>query len=501
MRQLNNRHVQRPGFEGAALIQQGGIFIGNTVIFEVRHHPQHWYPTAFFQDLNAVVEKRPVAAKIFVNKPAHQVAGSVVPHPRRGHDARGYLAATDRTYDLITSEPSNPWIAGVSSLYTREAFVDYLQHLVPDGVLTMTRWKSPPREFLRLLVLGRAALDHLGIHDHARHFYIGADSRMATFLLKRTPFTAAETEVLDRYLQESALSRLYSPFGREASLADDFLRTEDWRRYVRSYPEDISPPPDDRPFFFYTVKPESMLHSLRDVKALSVHNLGLFLLLVLLVVVGGLVLLFLVAPLLLFRRDVLRGRTGAKARYLLYFIGLGVGFITVEIALMQKFVLFLGHPVFSLVVILFALLVSSGVGSFLCRHVPGPRIARLVARNLVLLIATVGVYLLVLSPLFASLAGWPVLARALLSAVLLAPLGLLMGSFLPLGVLAAGEEMAEVVPWAWGLNGAASVLGSVASVALAMNLGFNITLLVGLLFYLIAFLSARKLLGSAPSRS
>jgi len=421
-------------------------------------------------------------------------------------EGRSYVRSSPERFHTIQATLVDTWAATAAgaftlsenNLYTLEAFDDYLHHLEGDGVLTMTRWNaSPPREFLRLLVLGRAALERMGVRDHAGHFYIGADSRMATFLLKRTPFTPAECATLDRYLRESSLTRLYSPVAREATLFDDFLRTDDWRGYVKHYPEDISAAPDDRPFFFYTVKPESMLLALRDVKALSSHNLGLFLLLVLIGVVGSLVVLFFVLPLFLLRRDVLRGRTGTKARYLLYFIGLGLGFITVEIALMQKFVLFLGHPVYSLVVILFALLVASGVGSYLCRDVARQRIARVLGRNLLLLFLVVGVYLVALSPLFAVLAGWPVMLRALLSAVLLVPLGLLMGSFLPLGVLAAGESLAEVVPWAWGMNGAASVLGSVASVAMAMNLGFSLTLVVGLLWYLLAFLSGRRLFASA----
>lgn len=425
-------------------------------------------------------------------------------------EGRSFIRSSDRKYDSIQATLVDTWAATAAgaftlsenTLYTRNAFGDYLQHLTNDGVLTMTRWMNrPPREFLRLLVVGRAALDDMGIGQHHRHFYVAADRRMATMLLKRSPFTEKETATLDAYVSEAKLRRLYSPFDSTMRNAyAELLRSSNWREYVERKTHDLSPPSDDRPFFFYTVKPQRLLEVFKDAKRLTEHNLGLLMLLVALALVAALVLLFFVLPLFLFRRDVLRGDRIGKARYLGYFVALGAGFITVEIALMQKFILFLGHPTFALIVVLFALLIFSGIGSYLCRNVAEARSLQVITRNLGLFAVLLVVYLLTLSPLFNWLVGLPLGVRIPLAVLLVSPLGLLMGTFLPLGVQGAGERFAVVVPWAWGLNGAASVFGSVLAIALAMNLGFNVSLVVGLLFYGTGLLALRGVLGSTTAK-
>lgn len=417
------------------------------------------------------------------------------------NDGRSFVRGSAERYDSIQATLVDTWAATAAgaftlsenNLYTREAFADYLTHLTDDGLLTMTRWRNdPPREFLRLLVLGRSALTKLGVtQDHARHFYVASDARMATFLLKRTPFSPEEVASLDAYVEAAGLTRLFSPLADDDNAYAHFLRTADWRQFVARHPDDISPPSDDRPFFFYTVRPERLLAAAARFSQLSRDNLGLVLLLLSLAVVGVLVLAFLVLPLFLLRRDVLAGERGVKLRFLSYFIAIGIGFITVEIALMQRFVLLLGRPVLALVVILFALLVTSGAGSYLSRRTRAARLPRVIARNTLVLAGLLVAALCGLTPLFALLAGAPLAVRVAVAVALIAPLGLCMGSFLPLGVAGAGERLAPLVPWAWGINGAASVLGSVLAMVLAMNAGFDLTLGAGLLCYGAAALSAR----------
>jgi len=343
-----------------------------------------------------------------------------------------------------------------------------------------------------LLVLCRAALDDAGINDHARHLYVAADDRMATFVLKRTPFSDSELDRLDAYINAQSLRAIYSPRLSPANPFAAFIATPGWLAYVDRYGDDISPPTDDRPFFFYTLKPAKLLQALLSPRETSLANLGLVLLVLALFIVGVLVLAFLVLPLFVLRRDVLALHRAEKSRYLAYFMAIGVGFMAVEMSLMQSFVRVLGQPALSLVVVLFALLVAGGIGSFCSRLRPlWPRFtswrARLWPRLLVvaLLPALAG-------PWSALISTQPLSLRILGVLLLLLPVGFALGAFLPLGIAAAGERLKAVVPWAWGLNGAASVLGSVLAVVLAMNVGFLHTMLVGVVFYALAVLAARS---------
>jgi hypothetical protein len=190
-----------------------------------------------------------------------------------------------------------------------------------------------------------------------------------------------------------------------------------------------------------------------------------------------------IVPLFAFRASVLRENTGAKLRVLGYFLCLGLGFILVEIGMMQRFVLFLGHPIYSLAVVLATLLAASGVGSALSEKVEarlGERFLWIVAGTLAALLFVYGVGL---SSLFHALLGAPLELRIALSALLVLLPGLPMGMLLPAGVRAARKISPELVPWGWGLNGATSVMGSILATFAAMNFGFTAVLFAGLAVY------------------
>jgi hypothetical protein len=415
-------------------------------------------------------------------------------------DGRAWVRASSERFTSIQATLVDTWAASAAgaftlsenNLYTREAFGDYLTHLTDDGILTMTRWREPPREFLRLLVLGRAALDDLGVSEHAQHFYVIADQRLATFLLKRTPFTEGELTALDAYAAKAQLTTLYAPGRPAANAYNQLLSAVDWRQFVADFKADISPSTDDRPFFFYTMRSGDLLRSLLSPGRLSHENLGLALLVIALLVVTGLVVIFLVLPLFLLRRDVMRTDRAEKARFLAYFIAIGVGFITLEMSLLQTFVVVLGRPVLSLVAVLFSLLVAGGLGSYCSGHTwlarlwPRLRATRVRLAARVLLLAVVPLCSPYWSDLIAPL---PLVVRVLAVVAFVTPVGFLLGAFLPLGIMKAGERLGALVPWAWGLNGAASVLGSVLAVTLAMNAGFVITMVAGLACYVLALLA------------
>jgi predicted membrane-bound spermidine synthase len=221
-------------------------------------------------------------------------------------------------------------------------------------------------------------------------------------------------------------------------------------------------------------------------------NLGTFVLFSLLVITAALTLVFVLGPLLLARGRLLGTETGPRLAALAYFAGLGAGFIVLEVSLVQKCILFLGHPVYALAVVLFSLLAFSGAGSYLSGHVSDARLRAALPRALLTLVGFVVLYVLLLSPAFYALVQLPRPWRIAIAVVLLFPLGLVMGMPMPIGVRVLAREAPELIPWAWGVNGAASVMGSVGALAIALLAGFDQAMLVGAAAYLGALACQRR---------
>jgi hypothetical protein len=206
---------------------------------------------------------------------------------------------------------------------------------------------------------------------------------------------------------------------------------------------------------------------------------------------------FIIYPLQRLRR---RGMaTAGSWRILVYFAALGLAFILIEIVLSQQFILFLGHPTYALSVILFSVLIFSGIGSFLSgkfQHRLQGRIALVV-----LGIAILGIlYTIGLKPLFAKFLDWALPARIALSVVFLAPIGLLMGMPFPLGIRLVNQISPTSIPWAWGINGYTSVLGSVLTVMIGMAYGFNTVLILAVSVYVVGMLAILGF-GRAPAKT
>ena len=304
------------------------------------------------------------------------------------------------------------------------------------------------------------------------------------------------------------LFMLYAPFdpaaipasGQEhySASADSFtqlIQFNDPGRFAARYPYDVSPVTDNAPFFFFTLKLDQILHpkSLRqgiDWK----NNLGVAVLGMVLGISLLAVLVFLILPLAM-------GARGQQPRpvRLLYFIAVGLGYILVEIAFIQRFVLFLGHPVYALTVVVFLLLLSSGAGSMVSRWWLAQ--SSRVWLPLGLIAAALLLYVAVLPGLLDRLVGLPFPAKLLVSAGLLVPLGFAMGMPFPTGLrtLAGGgasempapqadESSGNLVEWAWAMNAASSVLGSVLAIIIAIQFGLNVTLASGAAAYLVALL-------------
>jgi hypothetical protein len=420
-------------------------------------------------------------------------------------EGRSYIRRSTEPYRTIQATLVDTWAASSSgaftlsenNIYTVEAFEEFLEHLAPGGVVTITRWYDAdrPKEFLRLVALGREALERRGIAPAKvqDHIVLAADrERRATLLLSKDPFTRDDLEKLAAKVSEGDLLLLFtppaapSPAAAEDVLLAGYLRAADGDAFLSRLSFDASPTTDDRPFFFYNLRQRDLMSILERLGSLELNNLGVAILLLLLCASGLLTVLLVVLPLLIFERRALREDRRSKLRVLGYFVTLGLGFILVEIGFMQTFVLFLGHPIYALAVVLASLLLASGIGSGLSPRFHERLGARGLARRVIGALAVLlALYGLLLNPLFHALLGVPLAIRIAVAAVLVAAPGLLMGMLLPSGVRVAQSLGAGVVPWGWGLNGAAGVVGSVLAVALSMNVGFQLALFFGIAVYLL----------------
>ncbi|HEX6821235.1 MAG TPA: hypothetical protein VF123_04195 [Candidatus Sulfotelmatobacter sp.] len=426
-------------------------------------------------------------------------------------DGRSYLRASPQNFDVVQMTLVDTWASTAAgafalsenNLYTVEAFEEYFNHLNSDGMIAITRWEfRQPREALRVVSVAMDALHRLGITNPARNFMVAAqgplneDGIPVLVLAKKTSFTPQEEAAVGAHLANyPTLHLLYSPSNPETNPFSDLLASNDPYRFARGYEYNVSPVTDNAPFFFFTLKLE------RIVNDLGLHhgidwkvNLGVLVLLLVLMISAMAVLLFLILPLLLRRR---RGRSSPLA--LFYFVAVGLGYILVEIAFIQRFVLFLGHPTYALTVVIFLLMLSSGAGSLYSRlWLPQADMAWL---PLLLVAVALLADVVFLPSRLAALVGLAFGFRLIISAVLLVPLGFVMGMPFPTGLRAlaaaaskkSSETSDNAVEWAWAMNAAASVLGSVLAMVIAIQFGLTITLACGAAAYLLALLLVRCL--------
>ncbi len=424
-------------------------------------------------------------------------------------DGRSFLRSTPQHFDVVQMTLVDTWASTAAgafalsenNLYTVDAFREYFDHLKPDGMIAITRWEfRHPREALRVVAVAMEALHRLGIANPARNFIVAsqgeldADGIPVVVLAKKTPFTPAEeTAVITHFDHYSELDPLYLPSQPGQNPFSDLIASNDPYSFARTYAYNVAPVTDNAPFFFFTLKAGQILgeKGLREGIDWKV-NLGVLVLLLVLVISLIAVLAFLILPL------ALRSRNARQSPLpLLYFIAVGLGYILVEIAFIQRFVLFLGHPTYALTVVIFLLMLSSGAGSLFSRRwLPRTNLAWI---PLVLVIVTLLADVFFLPGRLAALVGLDFDYRLLVSAALLVPLGFVMGMPFPTGLRAlaalpapefpSGEGASDnSVEWAWAMNAAASVLGSVLAMVIAIQFGLNVTLACGATAYLLALL-------------
>ncbi len=490
-------YVMRPGAK-TLIIGPGGGWDVSRAIASGSH------------DVTAV-EINPIIANTIMRKKYPQLSNRLYFRPEvhlNVEDGRAFVRRSTEKYQVIQATLVDTWASTAAgafalsenNLYTTDAFRDYLSHLTDDGLLTFTRWGfETPRESLRLLSLAMVALADLGEHDPARHVIVGRAGAVTdsggwgaqdTVIFSRKPLSDADVARAKEAFATAGMEAIYLPGDTPRNPFGELLLSKDPAAYQRAYPFDITPVSDDRPFFFYSVQPRDVprfLLATAGKAADTKTNVALPKLIQAMFISIIAVGIILILPPLVLRTRL--PRDASVRWFLVYFLAIGVGYVLVEVALIQKFVLFLGHPTYALTVVIFSLLVASGVGSFYSRKIIGNQRSRLVA---VIGVAFLLVALLaaVVPPLLTAGVGLPFFVKVLLTVSLLAPAGFAMGMPFPTGLRLLDRQHPSAVRWAWSLNAAASVTGSVAALILGLYLGLMQTLLVGGALYLLAMLLA-----------
>jgi spermidine synthase len=453
------------------------------------------------------VEVNPIIARDVMRGQSRDYSGGIYDAPGvsvEADDGRSYVTRSTTHFDLIQASLVDTWAATTAgafamtenNLYTAEAFESYFSHLQPDGVLTITRWYA---DGLRLISLVQAVGERLGWPGIADRVFIARNGPLAAFVFKPSPLSDDEIDLLSRRCRELNFAVVYSPVtpsNPAPATPDPYARlvTTAYADLPAAYDAsdvDISPSTDDRPFFFRPDKPGTPLKFRFD-RSILFGN-GTEVLSGLLLISGVLLGLFVFMPLVWLSPEPVVWRELPLAP-LAYFACLGAGFMFVEMGLMQRFVLLLGHPVYSLSVILFTLLLGGGLGSALSRRLGSP--ARTLAVAIPAIIVVSLAYSWVLPSLMASWVAWARPLRILVAIAFLLPLGLLLGMPLPAGFRLISEQRPGVLAWAWGVNGAMSVLGATLAIYVAMTYGFARVALYGAIIY-----AAAGLIGVWMTRS
>ena len=404
--------------------------------------------------------------------------------------------------DTLAALSTGAYVLAENYLYTVEAMGEFLNHLEPGGVLSVVAADhSPargfPRHTMRQLSLFIAALERRGIENVDRHIAMIASAEGApqvAMLVSPTPFAPEQVERLREFAERMQFRPWILPGVPLSTLHSTYVRVpkEEREHLLSTLPLILTATTDDNPFFFNFYRWRHLLDRLDEVDVGHTLATGQIILSVILLfsvlLSAGLIL----APLAVFQRKGLptQGRWGL----ITFFACIGLGFIFIEISFVQKFVLFLGYPTYSLTVVLFSLLTSSGIGSYLTGRTslaPERRLLPLFGG----LAAVSLLYLGLLPVLFQAFLGSSLALRMAIASAALMPLGMVMGAFFPTGIQIIRRTNESFVPWAWGINGCASVVGTVLAVVLAMGFGFRAVTLLAVGIYALGVLGLRSAAG------
>ena len=464
------------------------------------------------------IESNPLLIKV-VKKDFNEFSGGIYSRNTWPGLGRSWLKHSGRYFDIIDiplmgTSPSGYFGISEDYRFTVEAFKEYLSHLKSEGILSINLFiLPPPRTELRILNTATKALEELGIEDKDIEKHIAAIRSWGSIciLIKKSPYTFNELDAIRNFSKDRMFDLIYYPGMKEEETniyvrmpSNEYfyafkkiLNPEARKRFVDAYIFDVKPVRDNNPFFHYYLK-------LKNIKAIY-KTMGEkwqyfieegYILPVVFIQVLFLSLILMILPIIKYGKAKVEVKVERKNnlnlsfKLLPYFAFLGIGYMFVEVSLVQKMIFPLENPSYAVATVLASILISSGIGSLLSYRIPVLR-SSVVTIIISLLII---VYSKLLPTISDIISQHPMSVKILLVFFIFMPLGLLMGIPFPTGLKILGEKNESLIPWAWAINGCLSVLAPVLTIMLAIIIGFKIVLWLGAVTYVMAFITLKGFL-------
>jgi hypothetical protein len=456
------------------------------------------------------VEPNPVLLSLLEKELAGEVDG-LMKHPAlmvKKSDSRTWLLTDPLAYDLIVF-PSIDTFGGTSGLnaiqehylFTKEAFGDAWRKLTPRGVLSVTCWMDyPPRHTLKILSTLIEMLAVRGVDDPRSVIAAARSWGTITFIVKKTPFSPEEIQNIRAFCLRLGFDPALLPDIRASEravfnvLQDDLffntierLLSPGRRDLYDAYDFNIEPATDDRPYFAQFLRWKSLPNLSEHFGSRSVpfFEIGYLVVLLTLLQASLAAVLLIIVP--LFRTT---GQRRGKTQILFYFSGIGIGYIFIEIAMLQRFVLYFGNPIHAAAIVISAMLMASGMGSYASERLQplGMRLSAVLTGIMVLLLLGGAL----LTPLLLKTIGLSPISKVLVSLCVLCPAAFLMGIPFPAGIRMLAEKSGGDIPWAWGINGCFSVISTALATIIAVEAGFTALMICGALAYGLTLAAGRS---------
>ncbi|MCK5110591.1 MAG: methyltransferase domain-containing protein [Arcobacteraceae bacterium] len=426
-------------------------------------------------------------------------------------EAREFITSAKEKYDLIqmsmvdSSGASSSGLQSISEnyLYTVQSLQNAIDTLSPNGYLSISRWlKLPAKDTLKLFAMALEALEQKGVKEPQKHLMLLRGWQTSTLIIKNSHFDKNEIKNLISFGDKRFFDRAYY-YGMDISEANRFnileqpfvynsvkAILENKEEFYESYKFDIRPAYDNKPYFYHYFKWDTLseIISLKDQGSLHLLEWGYLILIASFfqAVVASIVLILL--PLFKYKKTLKKEEGAAKKDVLIYFFSLGVGFLFIEIYFIQKFILFLSHPIITIAVVLSSFLVFAGLGSGYSKSLSSKKGFKVTANyGVVGIFIFGGIYALTLDTIFTYLITQPEIVKIVFSIILIAPLAFAMGIPFPMGLSQIGKDSPQLIPWGWGVNGCASVISAIGAGLISIHFGFGAVIIIALAFYMIAF--------------
>jgi hypothetical protein len=420
-------------------------------------------------------------------------------------EPRTFLLTDTAHYDLITL-PLVGTFGGSAGLYalqeqyifTKEAFREMWLKLTPQGAVSVSCWMDyPVRNPLKILGTITEVLEELGIKNPKDYIAVARGWATLTFVMTRSPVTKKETANIRNFCQEMMFDPVLLPglqveeraFYNQLQDSNFFgyvdkIFSQERNEFYADYLFNIQPATDNKPYFSQFVRWKSLGHMAGTFGNYSIPFFEIGYVIVVLTLIQVSIVSFVLIILPLFRLRQWGKKN--KFRVILYFGGIGLGYMFVEMVFIQRLILYFGNPVYSVSIVITSLLFFSGIGSYYSKYF-------LLQRKRLLIIFTIIVSLLllysfILTPVLQQTVYWQLFYRLLFVSTLMAPLAFCMGVPFPAGLLHLSKMNNAQIPWAWGLNGCISVISTVLATIVAVQLGFTWVLLFAALAYMLPFI-------------